>query len=298
MLWQLIMDDSLVAKTESREFFRSLCPGQSVSDGFPPPLALRVASETCEQRRTLAGQGYMVLEDLAPADACAAVASCIQRLLDAGLPPVYVLAYDLTWGLLRDVGEAVGQVAGRPYTVLPDFWAWHIRPARGQSGWPPHRDFRKVIVRGVDGLPDRVNTWISLTDAPVDHACMSLVPLPADPDYPLAIEKDEATRGWQSFPTKVGTALVWDANVLHRGGPANPDAPFPRVSMAVTLQVPERGEPALNFSSPLPFQKRLDIVATQILRYERRAPEVPTELRAWARILYNLREKLSPEQIR
>jgi ectoine hydroxylase-related dioxygenase (phytanoyl-CoA dioxygenase family) len=173
---------------------------------------------------------------------------------------------------------------------LLDFWVWHVPPSSRIGGWPRHRDFHKRVVREADSLPGRINVWLALTDAPLDHACIHVVPLPSDPNYPHALERYDATES-RALPATAGTALAWDANVLHWGGAANPHAPSARISFAVTFERPGYGEETVDFGRTFSFSDRIDVIANQIVAYERYVPELPVELRDWARALVGLRRR-------
>jgi hypothetical protein len=229
------------------------------------------------------------VDGLVPIEVAAALAACIERLAQEGVPPIFAFAYDAFWALLRDAADLIGRELGRELGVLSDMWAWRIAPA-DEGGWAAHRDYSKKVVRETDGLPSRLNLWIALSDAPRDHACLSVLPLSRDSAYPHRLDRCDTEAGL-ALPVDAGTGLVWDANLLHWGGPANPRRATPRVSVAVTLERPERGGGPLDLGGRFTFRDRLDLIALQIVHYQHRVPGFPTALRDWAQILDGLNRK-------
>ena len=276
------MRRSPITNVESPAFFRELCPQLTISEIIPIgdcAYAVPAAAWGNMQR-----DGFMQLDHLLPTSARVDLLECVSRLVDAGLPPAFAFVYDAFWKTFASVARSLSVALG-PLEVLPDFWVWSISPSDARGGWPPHRDHTKAVVRGADGIPTRMNVWLALTDAPREHACLSLVPLSEDPEYPESLNQT-STRQGRAFPVAAGAGLVWDANVLHWGNPADPRAKHPRVSAAMTLERPGRG---VDFERGLSFHQRLDIVALQITRYEPYEPTLPEELRVWARTLCGLR---------
>jgi hypothetical protein len=283
-------DRALVAKAESVQFFRSLCPNLSI-EADVTAMALQRAGQSL--RPSLARDGYAVMPHLLSTEALPSLADCMRRLVREGLPPAYAFVYDAFWSLFAGARDLVSRLLDADYGLLPDFWAWHVPAEAGHGGWPAHRDFRETIVRQADGLPGRLTVWVALTDAPREHACISVVPRGLDPNYPSNLNEDAVSAGWLALPVEAGGALVWDANLLHRSGPADPGAPMARISAAVTLQRRDFGEPGIDLARPLPFRDRLDAIAAQIVGYAWRVPELAPELREWATVLWNLRRSMT-----
>jgi len=268
------MAASLIQKTESASFYAGIAPQRHVE--------VRESLVNDAERERLRAQGYMQLDHVLAPGSCEELAACVEHLVEAGVPPVFAFVYDAFWDLFDAIARGIGPPLGRTLQVLPDFWVWRVTAAKAEGGWSPHRDYRSAVVRGADGFADRLNVWVALTDAPRNNACLSLVPRPSDTAYPN-LEVDPCA-GAVDLPVRAGTALVWDANLLHWSNPADPNAK-PRISAAMTL------ERATTVSArPSSFQERLDTVAMQIVRYEPYNLTMSPELRAWARAASALRQ--------
>src|SRR5439155_13793257 len=103
---------------------------------------------------------------------------------------------------------------------------------------------------------------------------------------PDALERIDATglRARQA-PLDAGGALVWNANVLHWGGPSTDRARHPRTSITFTFRrsdVAADVPPALHGRPDL--DARLDLVADQVEVYAHLDRTVTPELREWAAI--------------
>ncbi|MBX3199920.1 MAG: phytanoyl-CoA dioxygenase family protein [Labilithrix sp.] len=211
----------------------------------------------------------------------------IARLRDAGLPAVFVLATDSALALGELVQQAVSVCLSEAYTLVADVWAWEI--PRGRSGWSAHRGISTLLDRA---RPELVNTWIALSDVPVERSCMHFVPLDADAGYPddLAAIAASPPSGGHATALTTGEALAWNANVLHWGGPCAVDCAGPRVSCAFSL-VRTDALPAIGLApltaSATPTE-RVDLVATQIATYGAGQHDVSDEILEWARATFTL----------
>jgi hypothetical protein len=68
-----------------------------------------------------------------------------------------------------------------------------------------------------------------------------------------------------------GSVLAWNQYVLHWGGAASKWAHGPRMSMGIYVQagdVPLFSEKPVDFEQPLPFDKRLSLIASNMLLYQ------------------------------
>lgn len=265
-------------KVTDPTFFRALAPelllGARTSFG--------AAAATAEARPGAMGPGGHVAAAgiVAPARA-AAMARAIDALADAGLPPLFAYVYDAFWEPLDALAEPMGAVLG-PHEALADVWAWRVPAEPGRAGWSAHRGLDR-LERGEGGRPVTLNVWIPLGDVGPDDGCMWIVPLDQDPDYPDNLTGRAGAPRAIPLPAAAGTALAWDANALHWGGPMTERARGPRRSFSYTLRA--LGAPRV--AGPLParldHQARLDLVADMIAVYD--ASERAAEpIRAWAEL--------------
>ena len=92
---------------------------------------------------------------------CAAVTDVISRLNAAGLPPVFAFMYDEMWLLAHPLHPVIEGLIGPNYAMLPDFWAWHVDPAKAESGWRPEALLGERAVEVLNQAIDQ--------DGPVDE---------------------------------------------------------------------------------------------------------------------------------
>jgi hypothetical protein len=225
----------------------------------------------------------------APAD-IAAMRDAVVAVTGAGLPGVFAFAYDAFWQLanaLREVAAAFAEVPSTELALVPDVWAFHVPPGRAHRGWPMHRGI-ETSNRDARGRLRLVNTWVALSPATRASSCMYFVPLGRDPHAPGALhELPDAGLG-EARELAPGGALVWDANVAHWGGPSSDDAREARISVSYTFSTDEAAE-AVDVRT-LTFERRLAIVARQIVTYGARDPAVTPALDEWARVWLAIRE--------
>ena len=91
----------------------------------------------------------------------------------------------------------------------------------------------------------------------------------------------------RALPADPGEFLCWNQAVLHWGARSSRHADGPRLSMALEFQrgdVPPFGEPLTAPDEPLAFERRLKLVALQILHYDHMYPLAP-DLRAAAQAI-------------
>jgi hypothetical protein len=270
---------------------KALVPGLALLD-TPPGAAAEPSGPALEdedEKPWLAREGYVFLRGAESPETCARLVAGIGQLLAAGLPAVAVFAFDETWRLGERVRARVSRLAGHPYLLLNDAWAWQIEPGHGR-GWPPHRGWGELLDRGA---PEVLNVWVALSDVSAERSCMHLVPLDEDPHYPDALTRsDAAPEKVRALPVAAGTALAWNANVLHWGGACSARAPGPRVSCSFSLA---RGALAdrLPVASITDVSSRLDVIAQQVETYGEGQPDVSEEAREWARATNALRSRIA-----
>ena len=229
--------------------------------------------------------GYVQVSRICRRATCEALSAMIERLLEAGLPAVFVLATDAALELGARIERAVSALMGCRYVVVEDAWAWRISP--GSSGWPPHRGVTSLLDRNV---PEALNTWVALSDVEIDRSCMHFVSLGDDPAYPGALDRIDAVPPGRAMPVAAGSLLFWNANVLHWGGACSPQAAGPRFSCSYSLA---RLETPHSHGTPiaphLTAAQRIDLIAGQIATYGAGQPDVSPEVLDWARATVALR---------
>jgi hypothetical protein len=257
------------------------------------PEALVVAPAVAASMRAgLVSAGHAAAPGFVDEPAARAMASAVKALRVEGLHPVFLYVYDEPWRALGRVERLLSQAMGTPMEGLADFWSWCIDPTRDAGGWPPHRGWYDDV-RGPDGMPSLVNLWLSLSSATPRNACMHVVPLDEDPDWPGALARRpfETGRG-RALPTDPGDLLVWNANVLHWGGTTDKDCTEARISASFTLARRGWSEPDERLPEALTLADRLDLIANQLSVYgpqERNAGWVSEPLLEWAAVRSTMR---------
>ena len=217
----------------------------------------------------------------------AALLDAVEKLHTASLPLVALYAFDATWAMGVALAEAIGEVLGARYDLLADFWAFRVPP--GRAGWAPHRGVNEVLDRA---QPELLNVWLALSDAAVDQACMHFVSLDDDPAYLRGDLNDIVPSTTFAAPVAAATALFWNANVLHWGGPCLTSAAAPRISVTFTLARVDSAYREASFrASELSPWERLDAIAGQIEVYGE-TEGVPRDLLEWAAISRKMRARL------
>ncbi len=236
-----------------------------------PPTTPRQSYERLSQRMEKEGyfgDGDALLLDLAPK-----LASAVQRIVDLGLPAVFVWVYDEPWACYQRMRPVLARFLGDDFRVLPNFWAWHVDPSKGQTGWRPHRDLGSISL-APDGSPLALTCWIPLSDANPMNSCMYLVPADLDRHYrdPESNKHTQAEgHAVRALPAKPGDYFIWTQAVLHWGSRSSVFAESPRLSMALEFQRAD----ARPFASPFiesemfpQFSQRMRLIARQMLQYQ------------------------------
>ncbi len=298
--------ESLVRLAASPPAFAEIAPGLEVSDaipsirpGRPRPTSLsHRAGANQPDHDWLAREGFSVLTDAAPREACAALAEAVEALHACELPAVFLYAFDQPWRLGERVRRRISAAAGREYRLVEDVWAWRVAP--GGGGWPPHRGIDEARLER--DAPEILNVWLALGDVAADQACMHAIPLDEDPGYPDALATVEAPlASVRALPARAGDALVWNANVLHWGGRSAPRAAGPRVSCSFTLcradAVDRFAVPLMTTLDMLDLAGRMDVVARMVTLYggDDRG-DVATVVRQWANLTHGLAARFRGER--
>lgn len=249
----------------------------------------RPAAARSDELERLADEGYGELRDIETPERCAALVRGIDGVLDAGLPAVFVYLADPLWTLGERLRAELSSSLGHRYRLMADVWAWRID--RGRRGWPPHRGWASALLDR--RAPELVNVWVALSDAAVDRSCIHVVPLGEDAGYPDDLESTSARlESVRALPVASGTALFWNANTLHWGGPCSRDARGPRYSCSFSLvrddAVDLVGWPTVDVAA-LDARARVDLVASQIVTYGEGKGDIPAALLDWARATTALR---------
>jgi hypothetical protein len=267
-------------------FFLKLAPGFSIGAGTSFGSKARNMKSNFN---SIGPCGYTYFKSIVPQRAVNAMQLAIEALESEKLPAVFAFVYDAFWEPLDALVSSAGKVLG-PYEALSDVWAWYISENIGNSGWPAHRGHSHYEI-SADGMPIMLNIWIALTDCSSDEACIWIVPLTDDPNYPNHLERSDGINRAICLPVQSGDALAWNANALHWGGKMTERARGPRVSFSYTLRTLEAPRIAETLPPVLTFENRLDLIADMIITY-RENHSLDKEIKEWAIINRVLRASL------
>ena len=245
-------------------------------------------------RQKMVQEGYAQISDWADSawlDSMSAnFGKAIDRLDAAGLPAVYLLAFDEVWAVTNSLKGVLEPIFGHGLTF--DFYVFNIKP--GGSGWGMHRersgaDAKKSFDRD-SGLPAYNTVWLALTDASPATSCMYALPASADPEYSCAPDERGATDDVdistllterlpyvRALPVPRTSALVWSHRLIHWGS-AHGGAPHARKTLAFALADPAFEPPllrAVDAAAPIgplpPLDARIAIISHLLVRFNNEA---------------------------
>jgi Phytanoyl-CoA dioxygenase (PhyH) len=254
------------------QFWLGLNPDLHIetAEAAPP---IEVSEDMAARFRALIGtEGYLQAEGLLLDRSTESLAAAVKTLVANDLPTPFAFVYDEFWHPFQRLRHVLEQVFGRPYLMLPDFWVWHVSPAKAESGWSPHRDKGRMSLFE-DGTPKSLTVWLPLTAATPLNGCLYLVPADRDPTYRTERESEWTFKmpDVRALPAKAGDLLMWNQAVLHWGAHASERAAEPRISMAFEFQrddVKPFNQPLLAPGVAPGFDDRLKLICKQILQYQ------------------------------
>lgn len=269
------------------EAWQAQAPGLRISNGAALPAPPCPQALLDNSAALFAREGYVQLPPAIDGSLLAAMRSLIDALQQRQLPPVLAFVFDEFWQVFFQQHTLITRLLDGEYSLLPDFWAWHIDPASAQAGWAPHRDKGRRSLRA-DGQAQSLTIWIALSDATPLNGCMYIVPADRDPAYG---REDEDVWQFQvqdirALPAAAGSILAWNQAVLHWGGRSAPREAAPRISIALEFQrsdIAPYNTPLLPPDRLPDFATRLQLIGRQILRYQHMyaLSEQDRELGAW-----------------
>src|SRR5262245_5368908 len=130
----------------------------------------------------LVREGYFQIDPLNWGVPIGDMAHAIQALEQNRWMPVFAFVFDEYWVMYHQLKNVLARLLGADFKFKPNFWAWHIDPRQGQSGWEPHRDDSKTGLLP-DGRSRCLTVWVALTDATPLNGCIYVVPADRDPTY-------------------------------------------------------------------------------------------------------------------
>jgi hypothetical protein len=177
---------------------------------------------------------------------------------------VFSLMFDEFWRALAEMSDILERVVGPGCRAVPLPYVNYVPP--GDAGFGAHRD-RHGDALTVDGLPNMVTAWVSLTEATPERACLSLLPASRDRNFPDQLERREVAdlRDIRAVPVPSGSLVCFNQALLHWG--TRNAAREPRVSFAFEIErdgIAGARKPAIDLSSRMSFSTRAGFVGATI----------------------------------
>jgi hypothetical protein len=273
---------------EVETFWRELCPALRIGDlDFLSSLD-QVGGEAGDIERLrdlIRTEGYFQLPPPVWELPITEMSALIARLAEQNIPTVFAFVYDEFWALSMKLTRMLEGLLGPGFLRLPDFWAWHVDPAKGESGWRPHRDKDYNALR-----PDRsakaLTVWVPLSESTPLNGCIYILPADRDPVYGTVNDKQIKVDlpDIRALPAQPGSIFVWTQALLHWGSHACPREKQPRISVAIEFQagdVPPYNEPLMQPLGIPAFNVRVRLAAKLILQYQHKHG-LPDEAKAIA----------------
>lgn len=238
----LVMPDEVAAtrlqQATDLDYWRRLNPQLSIGSPRHPSIEEErpwSRNELDSRVAHMARAGYLQASPFVDPGTVAALRLGVERIREAGWPPVFLFVYDQVWDLARtpSVQALLAAVLGPGFREDSLVWCFHVAPTAGASGWAPHFDGPEKS--------NRMTLWFPLTDATLDNGCMYVVP---DGALPASVSTDpsEVALNWsdlsatlrsaRALPCDAGGMLSWRFHVLHWSSVAV-DTALPRISVAM-----------------------------------------------------------------
>jgi len=254
------------------QYWRELIPELTIHEdgGVPSKPALTLSTDNLTRAR-LIEEGYIEFDAVIPHETTQKLKSAILTLRQHSWIPVFGYLYDEFWEIFFNLKSILNFALGENFQMLPDFWAWYLDPAKGDTGWGPHRD-KNLNTLTSEGMPKSATVWIALTEATTLNGCMYLLPANKDSGYQDFEQNRPPTniQAIRALPAPEGSVFLWNQRVYHWGGSSSKYAKGPRISMAAEFQrgnVPAYNQPLLQMVSIPSFKQRLELIGKQILQY-------------------------------
>ncbi|MEY2879758.1 MAG: hypothetical protein RLZZ15_2138 [Verrucomicrobiota bacterium] len=265
-------------EASTADFWRQLCPDLALEGNVSPPAAR--LDDLAGLGRLVREEGYVNTPGVLDPAAVARTRSGVERLAARGIPPVFAWVYDECWLLYRSLQPFLAHVLGADYRMLPDVWAWFVKPSNDAAGWVPHRD-RSAQTFDDDGSARALTVWLPLTDTTPLNGCIYILPPhvdpglhaaggplePADGKYHFA---GDAVQNIRALPAPAGSLLAWHQSLLHWGSRASRLGANPRCSIAAQFQradVAPYETPLLDPHVLPPFSQRLGLIGHLICMF-------------------------------
>lgn len=243
--------------------------------GSPPPESSPLTDdEVARAIEHYRREGYFETRAVIDPATCEALRGVLEAVLADGWPVVFAFAVEEVWAASQSPSlvRLLEGALGPGYRQRHQIYAHWISPLAGAAGWPPHVDGH--------GSTARVSAWLPLSDATPENGCMMLIPKSRIPDELRGMayhdrksftggEAHRLLHATRALPTKAGSLLGWDHDVLHWGSHCDGGGK-PRVALAVEFESASYAGSESPLYDPLvvpPFGERMRAIARAVLGY-------------------------------
>ena len=261
----------------SISFWQRLAPQLSINDDFQTTCSIGISNDILQYlSRSMNKDSYFYLPPFLEKSETEPIRDAILTLIKEGLPPVFVYIYDQPWSLFDRLCPIIQLFLGNRFSLLPNFWAWHIPPIKGSSGWSAHTDCNVTTrFENIDSGTTlmSMSLWVPITDATMENGCMAVLPRSREVLYdptitdPRQIRPDDAV----NLPAKSGSVLGWSQDLYHWSRYVTSSATTPRISLSLEFQNPvfsPLGHSLLDIKQPPSFKERLALILSQFDKYK------------------------------
>lgn len=260
------MSDADEVEMENWSFWSALAPelAQPKRNWNSSPVALSLSVYSAAST-SMEVDGFLQMDPVFSPSEMGPIRDAIMKLESVGLPPVFIYIYEQPWMLFHRLRPLISHFLGDHFSLLPNFWAWHIPTVEGTSGWPRHRDCEgETRFENTDGSQTlmSMSLWLPLSDATVDNGCMHVLPRSWG-------ASDDHQKGLP-LPAQAGSVLGWAQDLEHWSGQVKGCATSPRISLSLEFQnaaFAPMAQPLLDLDAPPPFEQRLALIRQQIPKY-------------------------------
>lgn len=252
-----------------KEFWLSIAPHFSITDKEDHYSFKLSDEEKAYNKNRIFIEGYTHLQNPGLKAPFPEMANLFLKISDMGLPPVFSFVFDEFWRLSSQLDDFVRGVLDENYSMLPDFWGWLIKP--GASGFAPHRD-KGPDCLFLDKRPKSITIWLPLTEAHPLNGCMYILPANRDKFYGVNHQFGGVLADVRALPGQPGDVFSWTQHAFHWSAHAADEHKLPpRMSVAFEFQrndIPAYNSPLLRPGYIPPFERRLALIAKQVIQYK------------------------------
>ncbi len=259
------------------DYWRQLNPELTIGAAYGEDLAAILDEHALKGASDhLNREGYFTLPPVLNLELINRLRHGMERLKQAGHPPVYIYLYDESWFVFAALSKLISRFLGDDFALLPNFWAWHLDTEKGSVGWPPHQDCQAQTCFSIDEdniILMSLSLWVPLSEATLDNGCMMVLPKTIEKSYgpPISSIEDINLHDAVALPAQSGAVMGWTQEAYHWSATATGKSEIPRMSLSLEFQnksFEPLGTPLLDAAAPPNFEGRLELILSQFEKYQ------------------------------